>query len=170
MTVERQCEKEWVREMEALVRDSDIVLSVACGVGVQVVQAMYPTVRVVPGLNTSNMGAPEEPGVYRGEVRWMRGLRPPPDRRHMPHRPMLQVAAERPLRGLSERQVRGELGDALRLGGDLPQPGSDWDDWTCWRRTSLPRTGCPPAPAVRAGSCAARRCSGDEEKHMEGGR
>jgi ferredoxin len=64
VTVERQCEKEWVRGIEALVGDNDIVLSVACGVGVQVVQATYPTVMVVPGLNTSNMGAPEEPGVY----------------------------------------------------------------------------------------------------------
>jgi ferredoxin len=63
-TVERQCEKEWVRELEAKVLDSDIVLSLACGVGAQVVQAMYPTIMVVPGLNTSNMGAPEEAGIY----------------------------------------------------------------------------------------------------------
>ena len=64
VTVERQCEKEWVREMEPVIRDRDIVLSLACGVGVQVVQEMYPTVRVVPGLDTSNMGAPEEQGIY----------------------------------------------------------------------------------------------------------
>jgi ferredoxin len=64
VTVERQCEKEWVREVEHLVMGSDIVLSMACGVGAQVMQEMYPQVMVVPGLNTSNMGAPEEQGVY----------------------------------------------------------------------------------------------------------
>jgi hypothetical protein len=47
-----------------MLRDRDIVLSIACGVGAQVVQEMYPTVPVVPGLNTSNMGAPEEQGIY----------------------------------------------------------------------------------------------------------
>jgi ferredoxin len=64
MTLERQCEKEWVREMGPMLRNRDIVLSIACGVGAQVVQEMYPTVPVVPGLNTSNMGAPEEQGIY----------------------------------------------------------------------------------------------------------
>ncbi|MDW5562007.1 MAG: methylenetetrahydrofolate reductase C-terminal domain-containing protein [Methanomassiliicoccus sp.] len=63
-TVERQCEKEWVREIGRQVADSDIVLSLACGVGVQVMQEFYPTVMTVPGLNTSNMGAPEEQGIY----------------------------------------------------------------------------------------------------------
>jgi ferredoxin len=64
VTVERQCEKEWVREIERQVLDSDVVVSMACGVGAQVLQEMYPGVMVVPGLNTSNMGAPEEPGVF----------------------------------------------------------------------------------------------------------
>jgi ferredoxin len=64
VTLERQCEKEWAREIEPKLRDRDIVLSLACGVGAQVIQEMYPTIRVVPGLNTSNMGAPEEQGIY----------------------------------------------------------------------------------------------------------
>lgn len=64
VTVERQCEKEWVREMEGHLRDRDVVLSLACGVGAQVVQESYPDMMVVPGLNTSNMGAPEEQGIF----------------------------------------------------------------------------------------------------------
>lgn len=63
-TVERQCEKEWVREIERQVTEGDIVLSMACGVGVQVMQEMYPSVTIVPGLNTTSMGAPEEDGVF----------------------------------------------------------------------------------------------------------
>jgi hypothetical protein len=38
--------------------------SIACGVGAQTIQAMYPKVRALPGLNTSNMGAPVEPGIF----------------------------------------------------------------------------------------------------------
>lgn len=64
ITVERQCEKEWVREMARSVGGKDAVLSIACGVGAQTVQDMYPAIRVIPGLNTSNMGAPEEPGIF----------------------------------------------------------------------------------------------------------
>ncbi len=64
MTLERQCEKEWVQEMAPHLQDQEIVLSLACGVGAQVVQEMYPMTMVVPGLNTSNMGAPEEQGIY----------------------------------------------------------------------------------------------------------
>jgi ferredoxin len=64
VTVERQCEKEFVAGISGMVRGRDAVLSLACGVGAQVVQEAYPDIRVVPGLNTSNMGAPEEQGIY----------------------------------------------------------------------------------------------------------
>ncbi len=64
VTVERQCEKEWVHEIATILQDRDAVLSMACGVGAQVVQEMYPLMVVLPGLNTSNMGAPEEQGIY----------------------------------------------------------------------------------------------------------
>jgi len=64
VTVERQCEKEWVRAMAEKLADKDAVISIACGVGAQTIQALYPEARVMPGLNTSNMGAPEEQGVF----------------------------------------------------------------------------------------------------------
>jgi ferredoxin len=64
VTLERQCEKEWVREIAPLVAEVDCVLSLACGVGAQTVQELFPDTRVVPGLNTSNMGAPEEQGLW----------------------------------------------------------------------------------------------------------
>jgi len=64
VTVERQCEKEWVREISPLVDGVDAVLSLGCGVGAQTVQEIYPETRVLPGLDTSNMGAPEEQGRW----------------------------------------------------------------------------------------------------------
>jgi hypothetical protein len=64
ITLERQCEKEWVREASSKVEGQEAILSLACGVGAQIFQELYPLARVLPGLNTSNMGAPEEQGIY----------------------------------------------------------------------------------------------------------
>ncbi|MDD1768005.1 MAG: methylenetetrahydrofolate reductase C-terminal domain-containing protein [Methanomassiliicoccales archaeon] len=64
VVVERQCEKEWVREIGPSIEGKDSVVSIACGVGAQVVQELYPDARIVSGLNTSNMGAPDEPGIF----------------------------------------------------------------------------------------------------------
>jgi hypothetical protein len=64
VTVERQCEKEFVLDLIERTKGKDAVLSLACGVGAQSVQSLYPGIRVLPGLNTSNMGAPEEQGVF----------------------------------------------------------------------------------------------------------
>ena len=63
-TLERVCEKEWVREMESAINGKDAVVSLACGVGTQVIHELYPGVFVIPGVNTISMGAPEEQGIY----------------------------------------------------------------------------------------------------------
>jgi hypothetical protein len=64
VTLERTCEKEWVEEIRERAEDQDAIISLACGVGAQVMQELLPDIRVLPGLDTSNMGAPEEQGVY----------------------------------------------------------------------------------------------------------
>ncbi|HSV41903.1 MAG TPA: methylenetetrahydrofolate reductase C-terminal domain-containing protein, partial [Methanomassiliicoccales archaeon] len=64
ITLERACEKEWVAELAYVIGDRDAVVSLACGVGAQVMQEMYPNILVFPGLDTSNMGAPEEQGIF----------------------------------------------------------------------------------------------------------
>jgi ferredoxin len=64
ITLERACEREWAEQLGHSVQGRDCIVSLACGVGAQVIQAMYPDVRVLPGLDTSNMGAPEEMGVF----------------------------------------------------------------------------------------------------------
>jgi len=63
-TIERQCEKEWVSEMKNKVNEADAVLSMACGVGVQLVAEMYPEKPVLPALNTTMMGYPIEHGIW----------------------------------------------------------------------------------------------------------
>jgi ferredoxin len=64
LVVERQCEKEWVKEVEQKILGSDIVLSMSCSLGTQTIADMYPHKVVVPGLNTAIFGVPEEQGVW----------------------------------------------------------------------------------------------------------
>lgn len=61
LTVERACEREF---LDPLVGFSGTVVSMACGVGAQVVQDICPDALTVPGVNTSNMGAPEGMGLF----------------------------------------------------------------------------------------------------------
>ena len=63
-TVERQCEWEFVDPVEEQVQNADVILSMACGIGVQTIAERFPGVRVVPALNTSFLGQPVEQGVW----------------------------------------------------------------------------------------------------------
>jgi len=64
LVVERQCEKEWVKEVEDKILGADVVLSMACSLGAQTIADMYPEKTVFPGLNTGFLGVPEEQGVW----------------------------------------------------------------------------------------------------------
>jgi len=64
LVVERQCEKEWIREVEDKILGSDLVLSMACSLGAQTMGDMYPNKLVFPALNTGIFGVPEEQGVW----------------------------------------------------------------------------------------------------------
>jgi len=64
VTVQRQCEWEYLDEIEKEIKDSDIVLSLACGIGVQAIAEHFPDTWVVPGLNTTFLGLPVEQGVW----------------------------------------------------------------------------------------------------------
>ncbi len=64
VTVQRQCEWEYLDEITEHVKAADVVLSLGCGIGVQAIAEHFPDVWVVPGLNTSFMGLPTEQGVW----------------------------------------------------------------------------------------------------------
>ncbi len=63
-TVQRQCEWEYLDEVAEKVREADVVVSLACGIGVQAVAQHWPDVWVVPGLNTTFLGLPEKEGLW----------------------------------------------------------------------------------------------------------
>jgi len=64
ITVQRQCEWEYIDPIADQINDADIVLSIGCGIGVQAIAERYPETVVVPGLNTTFLGLPTEQGVW----------------------------------------------------------------------------------------------------------
>lgn len=63
-TLEKQCEWEFVDELESNMVGVDAVLSLACGIGVQAVAERFSECFVYPGVNTSALTIREEPGVW----------------------------------------------------------------------------------------------------------
>ncbi len=64
VTVQRQCEWEYLDEIADRIKDVDVVLSLGCGIGVQAIAEHFPSAWVVPGLNTKFLGIPTEQGVW----------------------------------------------------------------------------------------------------------
>jgi len=64
VTLERQCDHEYLEEIRDRIDQYDAVLSLACGVGVQFMAEKYFGTPVFPGVNTCFMGAAEERGVW----------------------------------------------------------------------------------------------------------
>ena len=62
MTLERQCDPEYVEELAPLIDQVDAVVSMACGCGVQEVARRFKNTPVFPAVNTKFMGASEGPG------------------------------------------------------------------------------------------------------------
>ena len=63
-TIQRQCEIEFIEESKDKIKDRDAIVSLACGVGAQVIAQQYPDIDVLPGLNTLFMGPPKELGFW----------------------------------------------------------------------------------------------------------
>jgi hypothetical protein len=63
-TIVRQCDFEFMDPIKDQVADSDAVLSLACGVGVQTLAERFPDKVILPGLNTGFMGMTEKLGVW----------------------------------------------------------------------------------------------------------
>ena len=65
LTIERQCEDEFIKEAAAAIARNEVILSLACGAGVQMVASRFGTVPVLPGVDTTFIGILEKPGLSR---------------------------------------------------------------------------------------------------------
>ncbi|MDD5153515.1 MAG: methylenetetrahydrofolate reductase C-terminal domain-containing protein [Desulfovibrionales bacterium] len=70
-TVERQCDREFLVDLgkKVNVSDYDMVISMACGAGVQLFSDVYDRSTVAPGLDTVFIGVAEGPGVWTERCR-----------------------------------------------------------------------------------------------------
>ncbi len=63
-TITRQCEWEYLDQVEKLAEEADCIISMACGVGVQFVAERFPDKWVIPALNTKSAGGSVKHGVW----------------------------------------------------------------------------------------------------------
>jgi len=63
-TVERQCEREFIETISESVEKADVVVSTACGIGVQAMAERYGAKPIYPGVNTTFLGLREEEGLW----------------------------------------------------------------------------------------------------------
>ncbi len=64
ITLERQCDKEYVAQIKETVDDYEAVVSMACGVGPQFLSEMYKDQEFYPAVNTTFFGGATEHGVW----------------------------------------------------------------------------------------------------------
>lgn len=63
--LERQCERDMINAFLQVPSGCDAILSLACGAGVQTLASCMLDVPVLPALNTTFLGALDEPGTWR---------------------------------------------------------------------------------------------------------
>jgi ferredoxin len=64
LTIERQCEDEFIKEAALKIPQVEVVLSLACGAGVQMVSSRFAKTPVLPGVNTTFIGILEKQGLF----------------------------------------------------------------------------------------------------------
>jgi ferredoxin len=64
-SIERQCERDMVKAFMNVPAGCDAILSLACGAGVQTVASLFSQTPVLPALNTTFLGALDEPGLWQ---------------------------------------------------------------------------------------------------------
>jgi ferredoxin len=64
-TIQRQCESDLLTNFLEIPPDTEAILSLACGAGVQTLAETFGHLPVIPALNTTFLGALDEEGVWR---------------------------------------------------------------------------------------------------------
>jgi hypothetical protein len=68
-TVERQCDREYLAQLDDVATDQDAILSMACGVGVQFLAERFPNIPVFPAVDTSGLAVNQAVGSYEERCR-----------------------------------------------------------------------------------------------------
>jgi ferredoxin len=69
ITIERQCDREYLESLDSMVGEYEAILSMACGAGIQFLAERYPEIPVFPGVDTSFIGVNQDVGWYEERCR-----------------------------------------------------------------------------------------------------
>jgi len=70
ITIERQCENEFIKDMAEPASKAEAIVSFGCGAGVQALAERFPGKPVYPALNTQFIGILEEQAVWTDLAGW----------------------------------------------------------------------------------------------------
>ena len=68
-TIERQCDREYLAELDEIVENCDALISMACGVGIQFLAERFPNKPVLPAVDTSGLAVNQAAGWYEERCR-----------------------------------------------------------------------------------------------------
>ena len=68
-TIQRQCDQEYFDAVKEKIPEYDVVVSMACGAGVQMASDLFETKVVVPALNTTFIGVADKEGQWSEKCR-----------------------------------------------------------------------------------------------------
>jgi ferredoxin len=69
ITIERQCDREYLEALDAKVGEYEALLSMACGAGIQFLAERYPKIPVLPAVDTTFIGVNQAVGWYEERCR-----------------------------------------------------------------------------------------------------
>ena len=69
ITVERQCDREFLAKLDDIVNDYEAMISMACGAGVQFLSERYSDIPIFPAVNTTFIGVNQDIGWYEEKCR-----------------------------------------------------------------------------------------------------
>jgi len=69
ITIQRQCDREYIEPIIEMAKNCDAVVSMACGAGVQFAAEMLEPLPIIPALNTRFIGVTEAEGIWSERCR-----------------------------------------------------------------------------------------------------
>ncbi len=122
VTIERQCENEFIKDLAEPVSKTDAIVSFGCGAGVQAIAERFPTKPVYAGLNTQFLGILEEQAVWTEKCLGCGDCMLAQFGGICPVTRCAKRLLNGPCGGSSERALRGRRGSPLRLAAHLHAP------------------------------------------------
>ena len=69
VTLQRQCDREFLAELDDVGQDYDAMISMACGAGIQFLSERFPETPVLPAVDTTFIGVNQDVGIYEEKCR-----------------------------------------------------------------------------------------------------